>query len=67
MDVPEKLKQIDIALRKSKDPTKHTALMIDALNLVTQNMHHETDAPGGNREIGSAGLDGHEQEDPERE
>lgn len=67
MDIPGKLKQINIALRKSKDPTKRTALMIDALQLITQEMRHETDASGRNREYGPAGPGDHEQKDPVHE
>lgn len=63
MDVPGKLKQIDIALRKCKDPTKRTALMTDALDLIIQGMRHETNAPGRNHELGSARLDDHEPKD----
>jgi hypothetical protein len=58
MDVPGKMKQIDIALRKCKDPTKRTALMTDALDLIFRELQLEVDCLGSQDDLDNKEVDG---------
>ncbi|WP_425420478.1 hypothetical protein [Phaeodactylibacter xiamenensis] len=58
MDVPGKLKQIDIALRKCKDPTERTALMIEVLDLIFRELQLEVDCPGSQDDLDNKEVDG---------
>lgn len=61
MDVPGKLKQIDIALRKCKDPTERTALMTDALDLIFCELQLEIDYLGSQDDLDNEKMDGNHQ------